>query len=142
VVAITGSQGQSNGAAGHQAFAFILTNTGSVSCTLEGYPYVQLMNASGSAIATTPIEGNDGVTSISDLPKTVTLAAGGTASFALQYEDVPTGSQTCTAASSIGIYLPGTAFAAAPSPVTISTDIAPCGGIVYVSPVQAGTAPP
>jgi hypothetical protein len=52
------------------------------------------MNASGSAIATTPIEGNDGVTSISDLPETVTLTAGGAASFALQYEDVPTGSQS------------------------------------------------
>ncbi|HUY10270.1 MAG TPA: DUF4232 domain-containing protein [Candidatus Dormibacteraeota bacterium] len=139
---ITASQGQSNGAAGHQSYAFVLTNTGSTSCTLDGYPYVQLLDGSGNALGTTPIESNDGVTSVSLLPETVTLAVGGTASFALQYEDVPTGSQTCPAAASMRIYLPGTADTTAPSPVTVSTDIAPCGGIVYLSPIRAGTSPP
>ena len=109
---------------------------------MEGYPYVQLEDGSGNAITTVPTESNDGVTAISQLPQTVTLAAGGTASFTLQFEDVPTGSQTCPSAASMGIYLPGTGFTSSPAPVTISADIAPCGGVVYLSPIHSGTSPP
>jgi hypothetical protein len=142
VTAIQASLGQSNGAAGRQGYAIVLTNTGSTPCTLEGYPYVQLVDGSGNALSTTPIESNDGDTSVSLLPETVTLGARGTASFGLQYDLVPTGSQTCPAAASMRIYLPGKADTSAPSPVTFSTDIAPCGGIVYLSPIHAGTASP
>ncbi|MGB9484269.1 MAG: DUF4232 domain-containing protein [Candidatus Dormiibacterota bacterium] len=142
VTAITASLGQSNGAAGRQGYAILLTNTGTTSCTLEGYPYVQLVDGSGNALSTTPIESDDGVTSVSVLPDTVTLGAGGTASFALQYDLVPRGSQTCPTAASMRIYLPGTSDTATPAPVTFSAEIAPCGGIVYLSPIHAGTSSP
>ena len=134
--AMTASQGQSDSAAGHIVYAFVLTNTGAQPCTLDGYPAVQLVAANGS-LSTTQSNGNDGVTSVSTTPELVTIAAGGSASFVLQYSDVPTGIEACPAATQLQIVLPGGG-----GTVPASADIDPCGGDLYVSPVRAGTAPP
>lgn len=103
---------------------------------------MQLVDASGLPMSTTPIESNDGVTAVSVLPETVTLNSDTSASFVLQYSDVPAGSETCSRAKWLAIYLPGTGFVGGPSPVTATTTIAPCGGIVYISPIRASTSPP
>jgi hypothetical protein len=133
---MTASQGQSDSAAGRIVYAMVLTNTGSQSCTLDGYPTVTLVD-SGGDLSTTQNDGNDGATSVSTTPLLVTLAAGDAASFVLQYSGVPTGTQTCPTATQLQIVLPGGG-----GTVLASTNIAPCGGDLYISPVRAGIAPP
>jgi hypothetical protein len=133
---MTASQGQSDSAAGHIVYAFVLTNSGTRPCTLDGYPTVQLVAESGN-LSTTQSNGNDGVTSVSATSALVTIAAGAAASFVLQYSDVPTGTQACPAATGLDIQLPGGGVG-----VLASTEIDPCGGDLYISPVRAGTAPP
>jgi hypothetical protein len=130
------SQGQSDDFAGHRVFAFVLTNTGAHPCTLNGYPAVQLVAESGN-LSTTQTNGNGWVTSVSVTPELVTIAAGGAASFVLQYSDVPGGTAACPPATWLDIQLPGGG-----GTVTASVNIAPCGGDLYISPVRTGSAPP
>jgi hypothetical protein len=135
---MTASEGQSNGAAGHIGYAIVLTNAGAQSCTLDGYPTVQLVASSGN-LSTTQSNGNDGVTTVSTTPELVTITAGGAASFVLQYEDVPTGTQSCPYANQLQIQLPGGGGTVTAS---LPIQIDPCGGSIYISPVRTGTAPP
>jgi hypothetical protein len=80
---------------------------------------------------------NDGITSTSTTPTLLAIPIGGSVSFVLQYNDVPTGAQTCTTATFLLVQLPGGSTGiAAPS------EIDACGGVIYASPFQAGTSPP
>jgi len=135
--AMTAFLGQSDSAAGHIVYAIVLIDTGTASCALDGYPTVTLVGISGD-LPTTQTNGNDGIPSVSTTPAVVTIAAGGTASFVLQYRDVATGAQTCPTATQLQIVLPGGGGAL----VADLTGVNPCGGVVYVSPVRSGIAPP
>lgn len=131
------AQGQNNSAAGHIAFTVVLTNDSAQSCTLEGFPTVQL-SASGQNVATNQTDGNPPAGAPESLtPTLVTFTAGAAGSFVFQYIDVPSGNQECNSASALQITLPGGG-----GTVTASANVAPCGGDIYVSPVRAGTAAP
>ncbi|MGP8249375.1 MAG: DUF4232 domain-containing protein [Candidatus Dormibacteria bacterium] len=136
--AIAAGLGESNSAAGHQAWTVILTNDSGVACSLNGFPKLQLLNGS-TDVSTTQAEGNPpGGAPISDTPALVDIAPDTAGSFVVQWLDVPTGSQQCNSAYELGITLPGGG-----GEVTAAMgQIMPCGGDLYVSPVRAGTAAP
>jgi hypothetical protein len=137
-LAIAAGLGESNNAAGHQAWTVVLTNDSTVTCSLNGFPMLQLMNGS-TDVSTTQAEGTSpGGAPVSDTPTLVNIAPDTAGSFVVQWLDVPTGSQECNAAYELGITLPGGG-----GKVTAATgQIMPCGGDLYVSPVRAGTAAP
>jgi len=133
----------SGGAAGTIELTFSLTNITSVSCTMQGYPGMLLLDASGVALPTTVLRG--GSLSFENIAVTaVSLSPGESAYFNLGYSDV-TG--PCSMASQVEITLPNdTAHAAVPV-----TSLQACdNGTLTVSPVFASsnaaatetTAPP
>ena len=135
---IAAGMGQSNNAAGHQAWTVVLTNDSSAACSLEGFATLQLSNA-GVTLATNQTDGISPAGAPENLtPTLVTLAPDSAASFVVQWLDVPTGAQQCPVAWELGIHLPGGG-----GTVTAAVDgIMPCGSDLFVAPVRAGTAAP
>jgi hypothetical protein len=125
---------QGTGAAGTIYETINLTNASSGSCTLKGYPGMQLLNAQGGNIPTTVVRGGMQfpAPAANQPPALITLASQQTATFALSYEDVPVGNETSCPMSAKAQITPPTDF----SFVTVTLAIGPCGnGTVHVSPV-------
>ncbi len=123
------------GAAGSRGGAFGLTNGGTVTCTLFGYPGLQLLGANGQPLPTTVIRGHYEVVDV--VPEqTVALAPGARARFYFMYSDTLGGGYpaVCPTAASVEITLPG-----AHNHLLVATSIAPCEGHIWVSPVTAST---
>jgi len=126
-----------NGAAGTVYMTVTLTNTASVSCTLGGYPGMQLLDSQGAQIPTDVVRGGPPAfptPAANQPPAVVTLAPKQAAAFSLSYEDVPVGSETsCPTSSTAEITPPAdTSYSEVP------LQIAACGGgTVHVSPVYA-----
>lgn len=122
------------GAAGTLTLTVSMTNTSATTCTMKGYPGMQLLSSSGSPIPTTVVRGQAAFPNptANAAPAEVSLATGAKAQFSIQYSDVPVGGETsCPAASKSEVTPPtDTAFA------TMTLSIAPCdNGRVHVSPV-------
>lgn len=96
---IRGSLGQTESGAGQRYVALVLTNTGTTTCELRGFPGVSLLDRSGNQIgAAAGREGAEG--------PTVSIAPGGTASTTLHTNAAGTGG-SCTASSAkIRVYPP------------------------------------
>jgi hypothetical protein len=113
----------------------MLTNSSSTTCTLDGYPGMQLLSAQGTSIPTNVERGGLGggaSAAANQAPAVVTLAQRQAAAFTLEYEDVPVGGETsCPTSAKAEITPPNdVAFA------VVTLRIAPCdGGTVHVSPV-------
>jgi hypothetical protein len=125
---------QGNGAAGTIYTTVNLTNSSSATCTLQGYPGMQLLNAQGGSLPTNVVRGQMQfpTAAANQAPAVVTLAPQQTATFALAYEDVPVGNETsCPTSAKAEITPPNdTAY------VIVTLAIGPCGGgTVHVSPV-------
>ncbi len=126
------------GAAGSRGGAFGLTNRGTVTCTLFGYPGMQLLGANGQPLPTTVIRGQYEV--VDAVPEqTVTLAPGAQARFYFMYSDTLGGGYpaVCPTASTVEVTPPG-----AYNHLVVATNIAPCEGHIWVSPVTASTPSP
>ena len=132
---ITASAGQSQGAAGTITGVITVTNTGTSTCTANGYPVVALLSGSGAPLTVTMVNGLSvdlsGPANAS--PSLVTVAPSSTAQFAYQYSDVPVGSETaCPTSEMATATMPGATTA---SP-TFALAVGPCGnGTIRVSPV-------
>ena len=132
---ITASAGQSQGAAGTITGVITVTNTGTSTCTTNGYPVVALFSGSGAPLTVTMVNGLSvnlsGPANAS--PSLVTVAPSSTAQFAYQYSDVPVGSETaCPTSEMATATMPGATTA---SP-TFALAVGPCGnGTIRVSPV-------
>lgn len=125
--------GSSQGAAGHILDVFTLTNTGAVSCQLDGYPALTLLTAGGQTVPATYSHGAD-MAFPARSPQPVKLAPGTTASFSVGYPDVPSGSQgSCPSAAAVRVTPPGDTGS-----VSVHVAMSPCG-TVDVSPVVAGS---
>jgi hypothetical protein len=74
--------GQSQGAAGTIYYPLVFTNTGSTSCTLDGYPGVSLVGSSGNQI------GLPATRQGAPSPSSVSLAPGTTTSVTFSLSDV------------------------------------------------------
>ncbi len=122
------------GAAGTVTTTVGLTNTSSATCTMRGYPGMQLLSSSGAPIPTTVVRG--GVQfpnrAADAAPALVSLAAGAAARFSIQWTDVPVGGETTCPASARSEVTPPTDTAYG----VMTLNIAPCDhGTVHVSPV-------
>jgi hypothetical protein len=128
--------GPTQGAMGSIAGMFIFKNTSAAPCTLQGYPGMQLLDATSSPITTHVIRGTSVV--VPSIPVTlVTLAPGARGSSLWGYSDMPTGTDTCPASTSVEVTPPNDF-----SHVTLHYSMSPCGGRITVSPVRPGTAIP
>lgn len=124
-------------AAGTSEVTFGFRNTSSATCTLTGYPGVQLLGAGGVDIATNTVEGGgDSFTSFA--PSAVGVAGGATAFFNMGYSDVTTGTETsCPTATALQVTAPDTS-----TPLQVSGQFEVCnGGTVNVSPVFGRNSP-
>lgn len=122
------------GAAGTVTTTVGMTNTSSAACTMRGYPGMQLLNSSGAPIPTTVLRGGAQFPSAAAnaAPALVTLAAGASARFSIQWSDVPVGGETTCPASTKSEVTPPTDTAYG----VMTLSIAPCDhGTVHVSPV-------
>jgi hypothetical protein len=133
---LNGAVVSSSGAAGTVTAAIQVTNVGTVTCGLHGYPTLQLLNANGAPLPTQTIRGQTQfpATAANAPPSLQRLAPQGAVTFQLQYSDVPTGTETsCPQASSINVYVPVSS-----APVRVAEMLSPCsGGTVNVSPFYA-----
>jgi hypothetical protein len=134
------------GAAGTVYATVTLTNTGTTSCTLDGWPILTLQDRLGAVLTSTLVDvpsasnsfqflagSASGLTAkANDAPTTLTLAKNATATFALAYSDVPVGTAACENAVSVFVQ-----FAKNGTPVSLtpSEPVQPCGsGEIWLSP--------
>jgi hypothetical protein len=125
------------GAAGTSEVTLGFRNTSSATCTLTGYPGVQLLGAGGTDIATNTVAGGgDSFTNFA--PSPVAVAGGATAFFNMGYSDVTTGTETsCPTATALQVTAPDTS-----TPLQVSGQFEVCnGGTVNVSPVFGRNSP-
>ena len=126
-----------SGAAGTIEMSVDLTNQSSSSCTLFGYPGMQLLDGSGNKLPTNVVRGGGpqfGVPGADQGPATVVLAPQHTAAFSFSYSDVPVGTESsCPMSTSSLITPPGDLVSG-----TVALAISPCGGgTIHVSPVYS-----
>jgi hypothetical protein len=128
-----------SGGAGTIEMLVTMANTSSATCTMEGYPGIQLLSASGSPIPTTVVRGGGPeypTPAANAPPAPVSLAPEQSAAFSFSYSDVPVGNETsCPTSARAEVTPPNdTAYAVIPM------QIAPCGnGTLHVSPVYIAT---
>jgi hypothetical protein len=134
---ITASAGQSQGAAGTITGVITVTNTGPAACSANGYPTVALYSGSHAPLTVTMVNGLsvDVSTPANAPPSPVSIAPSGTAQFAYQYSDVPSGSETsCPQSEVASVTMPGASSGSA----TFTFSVAPCdNGTIRVSPVYS-----
>ena len=107
-------------AAGNEGQVIILTNTGSATCTLDGYPGVGLFDSGGESSVTVGRGG--GMLAKDPGPTSVSLAAGGTASATLTYTTGESGSGCVPKVISLDVTPPDeTAALTAKLPMAIPT---------------------
>ena len=110
-------------------------------CTLVGYPAVVLVGADGQLLPTQATPATSGAYLFpAVVPHHVALAPGDVATFMLGYGDNPSGAGlsepyavACPVASAVRVILPGTHEFG-----TAIVSIAPCEGLVQVSPIVPG----
>ena len=126
---------------GNYATQITLTNVGAHACTLEGYPGVVLVGADGRLLATHATPATTGAYMFpAVVPHRVALAPGDVATFMIGYGGNPSGAGltepyavACPVASAVRVILPGTHEFG-----TAIVSIAPCEGLVQVSPIVPG----
>jgi hypothetical protein len=131
--------GQANGAAGSIRISATFRNTSSSTCSLEGYPGMQMLNKAGKKIPTSVHRGLPGTAPV----RTVSLAPGGAARFYMGFADATGyGNKKCPASARVKVTAPNDF-----SSITVAWHLQPYGGtiphlhcgLISVSPVQAGT---
>jgi Protein of unknown function (DUF4232) len=129
------AQPKSTGAAGSVRMRFVFTNVSATTCQLFGYPGMQLLNARGAALPTYVRRGTSNV--VPPEPESeVVMTHSQHASFYAGYSNVPSSGQTCKASTSLEVTPPNDT-----KHFTLRLAIAPCGGILTVSPVVHGRLP-
>jgi hypothetical protein len=134
--------GWSGAGLGNVATQITLTNVSGRACTLSGYPGVALIGAGGQLLVTHASPATTGAYMFPAVaPHRVALAPGGIATFMLAYGDNPSGpgltepyDVACPVTSAVRVILPGTHEFG-----TADVSIAPCEGLVDVSPIVPGT---
>jgi hypothetical protein len=92
--------------AGNLVGTFQFTNQTNVSCTFNGFVGAQLLDAQNNPLPTNVVR-NGGSFSNQPGPTTVTVPAGGTATFLIHWEQVPVGNETsCPVSAQIAVTPP------------------------------------
>jgi Protein of unknown function (DUF4232) len=129
------AQPKSTGAAGSVRMRFVFTNISATTCKLFGFPGMQLLNARGAALPTYVRRGASSVVP-AEPEADVVMTHSQHASFYAGYSDVPAGAQACKVSTSVEVTPPNDT-----KHFTLKLAIAPCGGILTVSPVVHGRLP-
>jgi Protein of unknown function (DUF4232) len=116
-------RGREGAAAGHIGFEVGFKNISAATCTLYGYPGMQMLNANGNSLATLVHRGI--AYTVPTVPKRIVmLAPGGEASFDLGYDDsTGYGLKECPTSARVEITPPN-----AYTPITVPWHIQPYGG--------------
>lgn len=126
-------QSGSSGAAGTLQRTFSLTNTSTTTCTLDGYPGVQLVGRGGGLKPTNALRGG-GLAFEEIAPSTVTLRPNQVAYFNAGYSDVMA---PCSLAGAVQVTPPGASTHAV---VNVSPMMRVCdNGTLHVSAVFAAS---
>lgn len=127
-VTVSGSQG----AAGTIEVNLRYRNIAPVTCTLYGFPGMQLVGASGQNLTTKLTWGHG--SQLPNVPKRViVLKSGGSAYTAFMYSDVPTNNETCPAAGYLLVIPPNETT----NTIVPLNGASPCGGRLYSTPAMA-----
>jgi Protein of unknown function (DUF4232) len=126
--------GQSQGAAGHIAVIYRMTNLWNQPCTLFGYPGVQLLDGVFHSLPTHVHRGPGNLIG-AITPRPVRLAAFGHAYFAMGYSDVQINNHPCPNAIYLMIIPPNDFLPVVTYSVAQREGIMACGGNVNVTPV-------
>ncbi|MHB8320258.1 MAG: DUF4232 domain-containing protein [Acidimicrobiales bacterium] len=125
----------SSAGAGQVELTVQMTNVTTTTCSLFGYPGMQLLDSSGHPLPTNVVRG--GVTFVTNpaankAPARFALAPNAAASFALRYEDVPVGNETTCPTSASSRITPPNDYTYS----VIALKVTACGGgTIHVSPV-------
>lgn len=120
------------GAVGTIHGAWVFTNRSSTSCTLNGYPALQLYGRSGRPLPTSV------VTDLQPGPSQVTLAPGASGTFLSTYSDIVSGgSDRCPRADVLQITGPGVTASH-----FLAEELFACDGEIHVSAVEPGVHRP
>lgn len=133
---LAAGQGEFVGAMGTAVVPIAITNDSAMPCVISGTPTVQLRASLTSSLPTQERDGPPKAWGLKVRVELVPLAAGESASFTVIYEDNPVVGQTCPSASGLEITLPGL-----PGFLWATTSIAPCGGVINVTPIRPGVQP-
>jgi hypothetical protein len=129
------AQPKSTGAAGSVRMRFVFTNVSATTCKLFGYAGMQLLNARGAPLPTYVVRGTSNV--VPPEPEVdVVMTHSQHASFYAGYSNVPTAGQACKVSTSVEVTPPNDT-----RHFTLKLAIAPCGGILTLSPVVHGRLP-
>jgi uncharacterized protein DUF4232 len=123
-------------AAGNYGRVLVLTNVRAPDCTIRGYPGIQLIDARGRPIRTHPRHGGSYTFPARPL-RTVVLAPGASASFALGGPDMGANGRACPSTAAMQIIPPNTS-----QQIALAVGVPACGGRVDVSVVVPGTHGP
>lgn len=120
---------------GNRVVTLSLRNTGTVPCTLTGYPEIAILDATGDAITSVRAERNPGnYFRQGTEPSAVILAPQGRAYFDLAWNIVPNeaeGQTTCPAGEAVRITPPGET-----ARLDLAQEMSPCSGRVRVGPLR------
>ena len=90
-------------AASHTGWVLVFTNTGSSSCTIEGYPGAGVTDASGQVVLNATRQQTGYLGGQYPSPATITLAPGAAASTVLEWVDAPANGQAPVGANCPGM---------------------------------------
>ena len=129
------AQPQSTGAAGSVRLRFVFTNVSASTCKLFGFAGMQLLNARQQPLPTYVQRGSNAI--VPPEPEAdVVMTPGQHGSFYAGYSDSPVGGQACKVSTSVEVWPPNDA-----KHFTLKLAIAPCGGLLTLSPVVHGRLP-
>jgi hypothetical protein len=137
---LSATVGQADEASGSDYAQITLTNSGSVSCTVTGFPGLALIGTSGSPLPLS-VDQDLGLYSTPPPQGSFPLTAGATAVFILEWTQGPYDSagQECPEAIQIQITPPGqAAHTNVPATTADGVTIEPCGSSVTVGPLVQG----
>ncbi|MFZ4516608.1 MAG: DUF4232 domain-containing protein [Acidimicrobiia bacterium] len=124
------------GAAGTISVVFMMTNTSTRTCEMNGYPGIGMQYQDGKLAPTTAERGTGMSMKAWPSPTQVTVQKGGSAYFIMDYSDVPTGNGTCATFPQIAVTPPNDTGS-----VSVAFRASPCiqngNYIVNVSAVSA-----
>jgi Protein of unknown function (DUF4232) len=123
------------GGAGNVALTIGLTNASSGTCTLNGYPAIQLYDSAGAPLISNQQNGAQSWLGPPEASAPVTLAPQGAVSFNITARDIG-GQAPCAVGQEMSITPPGTSTA-----LTVPVTAAACNGTVTVGAFQPGETP-
>jgi uncharacterized protein DUF4232 len=120
-------------ALGHSAVEFDVRNATAQTCSLDGYPTLQVLDASQQPLTVTVTLSPSAYVYTLDPPHVVNVVPGAEAYFVVQLLDVPaSGSSSCPTSEGVRVSLPGSTTS-----TLIAQRFSPCQGQISVSPIEA-----